>query len=386
MVQVEAIENFQAANADESVTTSVFSEKATPNQFFTLFDKRVTAWDIYTHNKNVNRGGFVSYFSKVLQTVDQALCNQGLVFYITMSDMEELPSYGKHVFVLILGDEYYRLPAYVNKVGGIFKCYGVHQIRDQWKLYRPLLRPSYFKMLMLGQSLKNLGHRLSRKVTYNFRQLNSLLSGQGWIAPMFDIPPGYFNSENLPVVEPEDRKYDLFFDGSVIHHQYPVWSIRYWSKTPKAHAREQMVLNLEAFKTKHPQFNIQLKVNSGFAGGGNSEEQNSYSQNLMNAKVCLAPRGTTLETYRLFEAMRYGCIIIAESLPERWFYSGAPILQIGSWDNLEPVLAALLRDPVRLQTLHKQTLDWWEKHCCEKAVGEYIAAQINSLRLSFPSE
>jgi hypothetical protein len=79
--------------------------------------------------------------------------------------------------------------------------------------------------------------------------------------------------------------------------------------------------------------------------------------------------------------MRYGCVIIVESLPSRWFYNGAPIVQIGSWQNLEPVLTRLLNDLELLQTLHQQTLDWWETKCSEKAVGRYIADQINALRL-----
>jgi hypothetical protein len=81
--------------------------------------------------------------------------------------------------------------------------------------------------------------------------------------------------------------------------------------------------------------------------------------------------------------MRYGCVIIVEYLPSRWFYNGAPVIQIGSWQNLEPVLNKLLNNPVLLQTLHQQTLDWWETKCSEKVVGKYMASEINALRLKF---
>lgn len=365
----------------ESFVGWFYPVKTKPNQFFMYMDKNLIPWDIYTHDKGTGRG-FVAYFSKVLQTLDRALPNQGLTFYVTMTEMKELPSYGKNVFVLILGDEFYRVPDYINKVGGVFKCYGTHQIREQLSLYRPFWKPSYLKFLIFGQSVKNLAHRLLKKIKCRLKRLKFLLLGQGYVASMHDIPPGYYNSQDLPIVSIEDRTFDVFFDGSVIQHHYPVWSLRYWSKTPKAYAREQMVTNLQNFKEKYPQHGVHLSITSGFGGAG-EESQNTYSQNLMNTKICLCPRGTTLETYRLFEAMRYGCVLIVESLPCRWFYSGAPIIQIGSWDNLEPVLAELLNDPARLQRLHEQTLEWWETRCSEKAVGKYIADQINSLQLIF---
>ena len=348
------------------------------NQFFIYIDRQLMPWDIY--DPEPGNHGFTAYFSQVLQAVDQTLPNQGLIFYVTMVDIKELPSYGDNVFVLILGDEFYRIPDYINKVGGVFKCYGTRQIRDQISLYRPLLRLSYYNFLLLSQSVKNMRRRLIGKVKNRLRKLIFLLFGQAHVAPIYDIPPGYFNSEDLPIKPIQERIHDVFFDGSVHHHIHPVWSLRYWSKTPKAYSREQMVSSLQRFKEKNSQFQIDLAVSVGFMGS-NNVAHSTYSQEMMNTKICLAPRGTTLETYRLLEAMRYGCVIIVESLPSRWFYNGAPIVQIGSWQNLEPVLTRLLNDLGLLQTLHQQTLDWWETKCSEKAVGRYIADQINALRL-----
>lgn len=348
------------------------------NQFFMYIGGRLIPWDIY--DPEPENCSFVAYFGQVLQTVDRALPNQGLIFYVTMVDIKELPSYGDNVFVLILGDEFYRIPDYINQVGGVFKCYGTHQIREQINLYRPLLKLSYFKFLVLGQSVKNMGYRLAKKIKYRLRKLRILLLGRVHVAPIYDIPPGYFNSKKLPVKPIQDRTCDIFFDGSIVQHIYPVWSLRYWSKTPKAYAREQMVNSLKQFQAKNPQFQIDLAVSVGYVGSSHAA-CSTYSDDMMNTKICLAPRGTTLETYRLLEAMRYGCVTIVESLPDRWFYNGAPIIQIGSWQNLEPVLTRLLNDPELLQTLHQQTLDWWETKCSEKAVGRYVAEQINALRL-----
>ncbi|PSR19831.1 exostosin family protein [filamentous cyanobacterium CCP3] len=364
--------------AEASTTGFDYLLASSANQFYIYIDKKLIAWDIY--EPEPDGCGFVGYFGQVLQAVDRALPNQGLIFYVTMIEMKEMPSYGENVFVLILGDEFYRIPDYIDKVGGVFKCYGTRQIREQLNLYRPLLKPSYLKFLLLGQSAKNFAHRFAKKTRYRLKKIKSLLLGKSKIIPIYDIPPGYLNSKDLPIEPMQDRTCDVFFDGSVVQHQYPVWSLRYWSKTPKAQSREEMVANLKQFKDKNPQFQVHLALVDGFAGF-NYTPENTYSQNLMNAKICLAPRGTTLETYRLFEAMRYGCVIIAESLPSRWFYNGAPIIQIGSWQNLGPVLTKLLNNPMLLQSIHQQTLDWWETKCCGRVVGKYIADEINALRL-----
>ena len=369
----------QSSQRASSILDRVFfcASKPCANQFYLYFNKELIPWNIYELGSDEH--SFTAYFGQALQTVDLALLNQGLIFYVTMTDIKELPSYGENVFVLVLGDEFYRIPDYVDKVGGIFKCYGTHQIREQLNLYRPLLKLSYFKVLVLGQSVKNLAYRFAKKVWHRLKRFEILLFDRAQVASIYDIPPGYCNSENLPIKPILDRRCDVFFDGSIIQHVYPMWSLRYWSKTPKAYARQEMATYLERFKTNNPQFQVDFAVSVGYVGA-TKNDQSSYSRDLMNAKICLAPRGTTLETYRLMEAMRYGCVIIVESLPSRWFYNGAPIIQIGSWQNLEPVLTSLLSDPQLLQTLHEQTLEWWESKCSEKAVGRFITDQINALR------
>jgi hypothetical protein len=300
-----------------------------------------------------------------------------LIFYITVTEMEQLPSYGENVIVLILGDEFYRVPKYAHKVAAIFKCYGTRQVHQQFALYGPALQVSYLKLLMLGQFLRNLIYRLPAKISYRLRKTSRVLFGKGKVTPIYDIPPGYFNSEDLEIKPIAERAHAVFFDGSVIQHRYPIWSLRYWTKTPKALCRKQMVLHLQRFKQQHPEFEVKLSTTFEFAAQSSGAEPTSYSQNMMNTKVCLVPRGTTLESYRFFEAMRYGCVIITEVLPPRWFYEGAPVLQIGSWQNLEPVLKKLLDNERLLEDLHQRTLAWWETRCSEQAIGQYIAEKVS---------
>ena len=53
-----------------------------------------------------------------------------------------------------------------------------------------------------------------------------------------------------------------------------------------------------------------------------------YWERLGRAKICLVPRGDTLETYRFFEAARAGSVIVSERLPSTWFYDDAPAMQL----------------------------------------------------------
>jgi hypothetical protein len=99
----------------------------------------------------------------------------------------------------------------------------------------------------------------------------------------------------------------------------------------------------------------------------------------MNARVCLAPRGTSVETFRLLEGLRAGCVVVAERLPRHPFYDGAPILTLDRWDHLERTLWPVLEDPAELRRRHQASRAWWHERCSEEAVGRLVAERLNSL-------
>lgn len=352
-------------------------EQPSKNRFYTYVEKELLPFDPYSKD---NTRGWAKYFGQGFQVIDQALPNRGLVFYILMTEMQELPSYGSNVFVFLLGDEFYRIPSYTNRVAGVFKCLGTRQIRQQIDFYRPFIKPSYFKVLLLGQMVRNLSLRLPLKINHYFFRLKNYLFELGEITPIFDVPVGYYNSEDLPIKPINSRAFDIFFEGSIVHSNYSFFSPSRWLKTPKEYSREQMFDRLSTIKEAYPRYNIKLMSTLGFAKRGSDDEDSvSYSQKMMDTKICVVPRGTTPETCRLFEAMRYGCVIISERLPNRWFYDGAPIIQLKDWDELECILPSLLGNEALLETLHQQTLDWWQNKCCEEVVGWYCAEKINAL-------
>ena len=65
----------------------------------------------------------------------------------------------------------------------------------------------------------------------------------------------------------------------------------------------------------------------------------------MDARLALVPRGATTETHRFFQALKFGCIVVTDSVPPSWFYEQAPIIRLRHWDELEENVTPLLADP-----------------------------------------
>jgi hypothetical protein len=99
---------------------------------------------------------------------------------------------------------------------------------------------------------------------------------------------------------------------------------------------------------------------------------------MMSSRICLAPRGTSVETFRLFEGLRCGCVVACDPLPRRWFYTGGPFVEVTRWSELERALAPLLDDPAALARAQAASLAWWNERCSEAAVGRFLAERLNA--------
>ena len=99
----------------------------------------------------------------------------------------------------------------------------------------------------------------------------------------------------------------------------------------------------------------------------------------MNARVCLSPRGSLVETFRVFEDPRCGCVVVAEHLPSHWFYAGGPVVRLDRWSDLEGAIGPVLDDPAELRWWHTRALAWWRDRCSEAAIGRFLAARLNAL-------
>ncbi|WP_404784022.1 exostosin family protein [Altericista sp. CCNU0014] len=315
------------------------------------------------------------YCAKVLQVLEKTSEFKHLTFYITFDRLDELPSYGKNVVVIMVGDEACRIPLYFYKVLAVFKPYGTKPFLG----CNPFLNPSYINCLSLLQFLKSWINCLPG--LWNFG-LNRLRLGRSYRNNLFTIPLGYYKQLELPIKTFEARQYDIFFAGSVDNDTYIKGSLKdritQWLKPPKTLSRKQMISNLNSLKSKHPELNIRLSLTPGFFSTEASDSR-TYSEQLMNSKICLVPRGTSFETYRFFEAMRYGCVVISEALPSRWFYDKSPAVSIKNWHQLGLVVQELMENRELMFNKHREALMWWRNKCSPEVTGQYIIQKLRQL-------
>ena len=100
----------------------------------------------------------------------------------------------------------------------------------------------------------------------------------------------------------------------------------------------------------------------------------------MNTKIALSPRGVSHETFRTYEAMRAGCVVVTDRQLSSWFTNGWPLIEVENWFGVGDLVDELINDPARLTDLSSKTLAWWQQECSEEAVAHYIVRQL-SLKL-----
>jgi hypothetical protein len=301
--------------------------------------------------------------------MEKDLKEDNLIFYFSWDRVDELPSYGENVVAIIAGDEWSRIPSYFDKVRAVFVCLTMRPVLG----CNPLIHPSYLNFITFIQFLRIWVIRLPKLLNYWL----SLQLKRAKVAPIYDIPQGYGKQLALPIKDIATRPYDVFFAGSVVHNSYSGFSLKRFLGTPKSISRSKMISSLNKIKEKHPEINIELATTANF-GASMSSDESTYSKKMMDTKICLVPRGTSFETIRYFEAMRYGCIVITEAMPSRWFYEGSPAIQINDWNQLEEIIVELLANKQLMQKKHQEALNWWHTKCSEAVIGAYMAEKLNS--------
>lgn len=239
--------------------------------------------------------------------------------------------------------------------------------------------------LVFLRHLRVLAHWLPKALWYTGRCLQHRLQGKP-LPAVYDLPLGYGNQWPLPVQPIEMRPIDVFFAGS-IEQGFPrhFWSPHRWLPSPKQVSRLHMLQVLEKLQRYVPHLRVFVHTNArfvlnaleyGLTKPGEVLDTEAYSKMLMDSKIYLAPRGTSVDTFRLFEGLRYGCVVITERLPKRWFYREAPVIQVDDWRELHILIPELLRDGRRLRQLHEAALQWWQTVASEEAIGHWMAQRI----------
>jgi hypothetical protein len=310
------------------------------------------------------------YFGRALAAMERELEVGGLTFYLTF-DAERLPSYGDDVVAVLIGDEWARSPAYLPRVRAVFRNLCVRPNLG----CRPLAWPSAATLAALlpagRAAVRGLPGRLVR-----LRAELAAARGRGRPpAPQIELPVGTFNVLDLPLIPFERRGSDVFFAGSVQHNPGTVGGLKA-RISPKLLAREAMLRNVE--RLRRAGLKVDVRITDNFQASAQSDP-GEYSRAFASARLALVPRGAVVETHRFFQALKYGCVVVTDSIPPMWFYERAPVVRLRHWDELEEVVVPLLGQPERLLGLHRAALDWWQTACSEEAVGRFMARTLNAL-------
>jgi hypothetical protein len=99
----------------------------------------------------------------------------------------------------------------------------------------------------------------------------------------------------------------------------------------------------------------------------------------MNSIFVLAPRGAAADSHRHLQALRSGCVLLTDSVPDSFFYSGAPAVRLRDWSQLASVVTRLRDAPSSVAALAHRSRWWWDNVCSERAVAEHMAAHLRAL-------
>ena len=204
---------------------------------------------------------------------------------------------------------------------------------------------------------------------------------------VFPLALGFVNAvPELPNKPIKDRKYNVFFRGNLNMNRinfYRVFSKFGFLLPPEKilthdYYRKFLLKLKSDFSAFFPESIVIF--NNGFKAGYTPEK---YGEVLADSKIVLCPKGFFMtECFRHFEAMRAGCVIISEPLPDTPFYKDSPLIQIKDWNEGCKVVEDLLNDESKLEEIHRKTLSWWKEKCSEQATAQYIIENIEKLELN----
>ena len=309
------------------------------------------------------------YFGKALIEMEKHLPGEDLHCYLTWSN-ESLPEYGPHVVAILVGEEWGMIPRYSRHVLLVARVMSRYPFLGVRRLF-PITR---LKMMLAVKHVRNW-----------LRHMRSLwrceFSPSTWPSRIHEkprivhLPWGSAALVDVPVKGMRERGRNYYFSGGIALGSN--FGYRRLLSAPKIEARQSLVRAVAEFEKRHPSLTADqtLKVHSQQSTGELSDISD-YAQRLMDAKVCLAPRGSVADTWRFFEGLKSGCAVITNPLPDEWYYRDAPVIQIDDWKDLESILLPLLSDEARLGEMHIQSLRYWDEVCGEMALGRFLAQSI----------
>ena len=205
---------------------------------------------------------------------------------------------------------------------------------------------------------------------------------------IFNFPIGYVSGvPALPIKPILERDIDVFFVGNLNKNRlsfyrslHPLFRILPFFLVNLFFILSKVFLFRFLFYKKFfkiPNLRSYIFFTNSFKSGFSLQE---YAEFLSNSKFVVCPKGfVNIETFRHYEAMRSGSIVVSENLPPSPLYDGAPYILLNSFDSLENIIKSLLSNPEALSRLQQDSLRWYDSVLSEKATAIFVASSLKSL-------
>lgn len=111
-----------------------------------------------------------------------------------------------------------------------------------------------------------------------------------------------------------------------------------------------------------------------FNSGTTKEKYNLIMQ---HTKIALAPKGwVNTETFRMYEAMQFGCVVVTNKLPKRKYYENIPVIQVDDWKTGFKNIKQLLKDESLMFEMSEKSRSFYDAYLSPKATAKIIAEKL----------
>lgn len=162
-----------------------------------------------------------------------------------------------------------------------------------------------------------------------------------------------FQSENIPILE---RELDWCFLG-----QLDPFARRNFSQMTYALHKNENYKHVLHF----------------YQGWNNGIAQEEYSQIMNNTRIAFVPNGSlSRESFRFYEAMKCGCVVISLQQPKTELYDNAPFVRVKDWQEAYRIFHDLITQKDILQKISENSLRWYNDFCSSKNIAEYMLEKL----------
>jgi glycosyltransferase involved in cell wall biosynthesis len=189
-------------------------------------------------------------------------------------------------------------------------------------------------------------------------------------------------TKNKTIIPIKERLFGISFTGCLNRNRIQIAStltnipIKWLSLGMVFNKKLTLKIVNGIIKWKYPKDYYQF--NDGFNNGLNEEDYNFI---LKNTKIALCPKGwVNQETFRLYESMKWGCVVISEDLPNRSYYKGIPIIKVKDWSEGIEIAKELINDTNELEKLSKQNIQYYKDSLSPEASADLIIKKLTGGR------